>query len=187
MANRSPLSFSLISLLDQRGPMRPVAQIVLGEGPLHQMVLDQPMVGKHQEVARGVGGFVHTILLAGIARAAKVHAQPVACHADGRRHAPLHPGDRIGNGATFLCRTVVAADAGHESGDFRNVAWREGVGRLQLAAIGVADGDRVGLRRLRGKLLEMSFRRPVLLIDATPQKGEHEANKPCEGAENARH
>jgi hypothetical protein len=110
-----------------------------------------------------------------IARSTKVDARAVACRANGRRHAPLHPGDGIGKGSPLFRRRVLARDAGHQRPELGYVAFREGEPRLCLAAIGMADGHGVLSRGLRREFLEVGVGRTVLVIGAAAERDERQA------------
>ena len=111
-----------LPLLDQRRPMRPLVDAVLGEGPLDAVVTNEAVAGQHEHIARGVGRFVDAVLLGLIAGSPKIHARAICRGADRRRNAPLHPADGVGDGAALLCRAVVAPHTGHEARNLGHVA-----------------------------------------------------------------
>src|SRR5215210_3123854 len=145
------------------------------------MMPNEPVAVEHEEIIRGIGGLVHTVLLAVVARSGEVHARPVLRGAYARRHAPLHPGNGISNRPAFFRWAVVAWNARHERADFRDVARREGEGCLRFASIGMADRDGVRFRSFGGKLLEMSVGRAFLLVDAAAESAYSNAHQHCEG------
>ena len=171
MAKRAPLSFSLITAAQWVQRVR----LSLAKRPVHGVMLDEPVAIEHEEVARGVGRFVDAVELGRIPRSAKVDAGAVACRADRRRHAPLHPGDGVGKGPALFRRRVASRHPGHKRPELGDVALREGELRLLLAAIGMADRHRVALRGLRCEFLEMGVRRAVLVIGTAAERGERQA------------
>ncbi|MFZ0398135.1 MAG: hypothetical protein WAM06_08875 [Methyloceanibacter sp.] len=104
----------------------------------------------HQEIARGVGRHVSAILLGRVAGGAELHASLVM---DAELVAHLHVdiGDGVSHGAALLVGRVGALGLGHHGPNLGEVFLAEGVGRLHLASISVADRHGVALRRGRAK------------------------------------
>src|SRR5262249_20622171 len=65
----------------------------------------------------------------------------------------------------------------HDAGELLNVGLAEGEWRLRLAAISVADINRVADRRLRRERVEMQIGRSVLLIGAAAETSEERARE----------
>ena len=108
---------------------------------------------KHVKVARGVGRFVHAILLRWIARACEIHAGSIILGADDVADPRLHPADGVGDGQSLLLGAVGLARACgvHYGAERTQIGFGKGKLGALLAAVGVADMNGGAFRRWHGE------------------------------------
>ena len=134
------------------------------------MLLQQPVVIEHLQIARRIRGLVHAVLLRRVSRGSKIHARAILVGADDLADARLHPGDRVGDATTLTPGVVRVAHLLHEIAQRGDVLLGEPETRLLLAPIGVADVDNVPVGRLGLEFGVVAEDGPLALVGAARQQ-----------------